>query len=279
VSEFFFLLEYINMNKKLKKISLAIVIFCVIYFSVLYFFQIHFLFGPDTKYKTPQESGFEMFTEKVVTAKDGTQIMTWYFEGDKDKPLILFFHGNTGLMARFAPAITKLTNEGYSVAMIEYRGFGNTKGTISQETAFSDAVHFYDYYKNKTDKKIIFYGYSFGCAFAMGLTQYREPDAIILTAPFSSLYQEVKEYPVPLAFLVLKDNYPSDEYIKNIKCPILFIHGTKDMLIDSSHSQKLYDLAPVEEKQIVFVDGINHHDIFFKEHNNPIILEWLKQFN
>lgn len=279
MSEFFFLLEYINMNKKLKKISLAIVIFCVIYFSVLYFFQIHFLFGPDTKYKTPQESGFEMFTEKVVTAKDGTQIMTWYFEGDKDKPLILFFHGNTGLMARFAPAITKLTNEGYSVAMIEYRGFGNTKGTISQETAFSDAVHFYDYYKNKTDKKIIFYGYSFGCAFAMGLTQYREPDAIILTAPFSSLYQEVKEYPVPLAFLVLKDNYPSDEYIKNIKCPILFIHGTKDMLIDSSHSQKLYDLAPVEEKQIVFVDGINHHDIFFKEHNNPIILEWLKQFN
>lgn len=268
-----------NMNKKLKKILLSIAVFCVIYFSVLYFFQIHFLFGPDTKYKTPQESGFEMFTEKVVTAKDGTQIMTWHFEGDKDKPLILFFHGNTGLMARFAPAITKLTNEGYSVAMIEYRGFGNTKGTISQETAFSDAVHFYDYYKSKTDKKIIFYGYSFGCAFAMGLTQYRDPDAIILTAPFSSLYQEVKEYPVPLAFLVLKDDYPSDEYIKNIKCPILFIHGTKDMLIDSSHSQKLYDLAPVKEKQIVFVDGINHHDIFFKEHNNPIILEWLKQFN
>ena len=77
MSEFFFLLEYINMNKKLKKILFAIVIFCVIYFSVLYFFQIHFLFGPDTKYKTPQESGFEMFTEKVVTAKDGTQIMTW----------------------------------------------------------------------------------------------------------------------------------------------------------------------------------------------------------
>lgn len=266
------------MNKKLK-ILLFIVLFCAVYFSVLYFFQIHFLFGPDTKYKTPKEAGFDMFTEQPITAKDGTQIMTWYFEGDKDKPLLLYFHGNTGLMARFAPAITKLTNKGYSVAMIEYRGFGNTKGTISQETAFSDAVSFYDHYKDKTDNKIIFYGYSFGCAFAMGLTQYREPDAIILTAPFSSLYQEVKEYPVPLAFLVLKDKYPSDEYIKNIKCPILFIHGTKDMLIDSSHSQKLYDLAPVEEKQIVFVDGINHHDIFFKEHNNPIILDWLEQFN
>lgn len=266
--------------KKLKKILLGIVIFCVIYFGVLYFFQINFLFGPDTNYKTPQEAGLDMFVEQPITAKDGTQVMTWYFKGDDDKPLILYFHGNTGLMARFAPAITKLTNEGYSVAMMEYRGFGNTKGKISQDVIFSDAVAFYDYYKNKTDNdKIIFYGYSFGCAFTMGLAQYRDPDGIILTAPFSSLYQEVKEYPVPFAFLVLKDKYPSDEYIKNIKCPILFIHGNKDMLINHSHSQRLFDLAPVEEKQIVFVDGINHHDIFFKEHNVPIILEWLEQFN
>lgn len=265
--------------RKLKKILLFVVIFCIIYFSVLYFFQDNFLFGPDTKYKTPQEAGFDMFVENPITAKDGTQVMTWYFEGDKDKPLLLYFHGNTGLMARFAPAITKLTNEGYSVAMIEYRGFGNTKGKISQETSFSDAVKFYDYYKNKTDNKIIFYGYSFGCAFAMGLTQYREPDGIILTAPFSSLYQEVKEYPVPLAFFILKDKYPSDEYIKNIKCPILIIHGKKDKLIDSSHSQRLFDLAPVKDKSIFFIADVNHHDIYFKEINNPIILDWLQKFN
>ncbi len=267
------------MNKKIIKILISVLIFCVIYFSILYFFQINFLFGHDTNYKTPQEAGFGMFKEEPITAKDGTQVMTWYFEGDNDKPLILFFHGNTGLMARFTPAITKLTSEGYSVAMIEYRGFGNTKGRISQETEFSDAVSFYDYYKNKTNKEIILYGYSFGAAFVMGLTQYRNPDGIILTAPFSSLYQEVKEFPVPLAFLVLRDKYPSDEYIKNIKCPILFVHGKKDRLIKCSHSQKLFDLAPVEDKQIVFVEGIDHHDIFFKEHNIPIMLKWLKTFN
>ena len=59
----------------------------------------------------------------------------------------------------------------------------------------------------------------------------------------------------------------------------MIIHGTKDKLIDSSHSQRLFDLAPVENKKIVLVDGINHHDIFFKEHNNPIILDWLEQLD
>ncbi|MCR4662607.1 MAG: lysophospholipase [Endomicrobiaceae bacterium] len=268
------------MKKFLKRLLLSIVFLVVIYFSVLYFFQYNFLFEPDTKYKSPKDAGFDMFSEEIVTAKDGTQLMTWYFEGDEDKPLILFFHGNTGLMARFTPAIIRLTNEGYSVAMIEYRGFGNTKGKISQETAFSDAVSFYDYYKNKkADKKIIFYGYSFGCAFVMGLTQYRDPEGIILTAPFSSLYQEVKEFPVPFAFWVLKDKYPSDEYIKNIKCPLLIIHGTNDKLIDKSHSQRLFDFAPVKDKSIVFVGNVNHHDVFFKEKNNPMILEWLQKFN
>ena len=131
------------MNKKIK-VLLSIVIFCVVYFAVLYIFQINFLFNPDTNYKSPKEAGFDMFTEEPVTAKDGTQVMTWYYEGDRDKPLILYFHGNTGLMARFAPAITKLTNEGYSVAMMEYRSFGNTEGKISQETIFSDAVSFFD---------------------------------------------------------------------------------------------------------------------------------------
>ncbi len=265
------------MKKRIFKIISAVAIVFALYFGILYCFQNYFLFSPGGEYKNPKESGNEIFKEHIVTAADNTQIMTWYFEGDKDKPLILFFHGNTGQIARFAPAMKKIIKEGYSVAMIEYRGFGNTKGKITQENEFLDAAYFYDYYKNKTNKKIILYGYSFGCAFVMGLTQYRNPDGIILTAPFSSLYQEVKEYPVPLAFLVLKDKYPSSEYIKNIKCPILLIHGTADKLIDCSHSMELFNLAPVKDKNLVFVDGINHHDLYFKELNVSSILDWLKK--
>ncbi len=267
------------MNKKTTKFILFIILLCLIYFLGIYLFQEKFLFGPDTKYKTPQEAGTSEFVEMPITARDGTQIMCWYYEGDKDKPLILFFHGNTGQISKFAPTMTAVTSEGYSVAMTEYRSFGNTKGKISENNVFSDAVQFYDYFKNKTQNKIIAYGYSFGCAAVMGLSVYRHLDGIVLTAPFSSFYQEVKDYPVPFAYIVLKDKYLSDKYVKSVDCPILFIHGTKDKLIKSSHSQKLYDLTPVKNKELVFVEGINHHDIFFKKENLPYIMQWLKQFN
>ena len=264
------------MRKRIFRIVSTVVLIYAVYFGVLYFFQVNFLFSPGGKYKSPAESGNEIFKENIITAADDTQIMTWYFEGDKDKPLLLYFHGNTGQIARFAPAMKNIAKAGYSVAMIEYRGFGNTKGSISQKTAFSDAKSVYDFYKTKTQGKIVLYGYSFGCAFAMGITQYVEPAGIILTAPFASLYREVREYPVPWAFLVLRDKYPSDEYIKNIKCPILIIHGLDDKLIDCAHSFALAGLAPVKDKNLVLMDGVNHHDLYFNELNVPSILDWLK---
>ena len=267
------------MKKKIFRIVSAVVLIYVLYFGILYFFQNYFLFSPGGKYINPGKSGDGIFKEIVVSAYDGTPLMSWYFEGDKDKPLILFFHGNTGQIARFAPAMKEITKAGYSIAMVEYRGFGNTKGKISQDIAFLDAASLYNFYKTKTGKKIVLYGYSFGCAFAMGLTQYVNPDGIILTAPFASLYREIREYPVPWAYFVLKDKYPSDEYIKNIKCPILIIHGLDDKLIDCAHSFALAELAPVSDKNLVVMEGVNHHDIYFKELNVPSILDWLKKYN
>lgn len=265
------------MIKRITKTSIVIILFVCIYVLTIYFFQNKFLFEPNTNYKTPQETNTPMFQENPMIVADGTQIMTWYFEGDKDKPLLLFFHGNSGQIAKFTPSLVSLTKEGYSIAIMEYRGFGNTKGKISQKNTFSDAVEFYNYYKSKTENKIIFYGYSFGCAVAIGLTQYKTPDAIILTAPFTSFYQEVKDkFYVPFAYCFIKDKYHSDEYIKNVNCPVLFIHGKKDMLINHKHSQKLYDLVTIMDKHLVLVDDIDHHNIFFKEINNPIIIEWLE---
>jgi hypothetical protein len=268
------------MNRKALKITALILFICLFYCFIIYFFQDKFLFNPDTNYKSPKTVGTSMFVEIPIKAKDGTQLMTWYFKGDEEKPLILFFHGNSYQLSAFTPHLVQLTELGYSVALLEYRGFGNTKGKLSQEIVFSDAVDFYDYYKNKTDKKIIFYGYSFGCAVVMGLTKYRTPDAIILSAPFSSFYNEVKDkYYVPFAYCLLKDKYPSHEYVKNISSPILIIHGKKDKLIHPKHSQQMFDLVPVEEKQIILIEDVNHHDLFFKEKNIPIIIQWLEQFN
>lgn len=260
----------------ISKIFLFVIAALGIYLGILYFGQSAFIFYPDTNYESPQAVNLEVFKEQTITADDGTEIMTWFAEGEKSKPAILFFHGNAWQISGFASQVALLARQGYPVLMAEYRGFGNTKGKTLQKDIYADAAAVYDWLKEQGYDKIVAYGYSFGTAVTMGLAHQRPLDGIILTAPFSSLKSLVAEKPVPLAQYVLSDEYPSVDFVAQIKCPLLIIHGKSDRLIPYHHAEKLYAAAPVADKQLVLIDKAGHHDIFFRSLNMPYISAWLR---
>lgn len=257
------------------KILLFAAVVCLVYTVVLYNIQRSLIFVPFKKYEAPQSP----FVENVITMKDGTEVMTWYAEGDKQKPAFLFFHGNAFQLAYYTEPLYPLIERGYGVLMMEYRNFGNTKGTTLQKDIFSDAAETFDWLKRQGYPEIIVYGYSYGTSVASGLTSIRSVDKLILTAPFSSLHKLVKEKPVPLAGWLLKDHYPSEEYIAQYHNPLLIIHGTKDRLIPYHHGQRMYDMAASEDKKLILLDNVSHQHIYFDKLNVPAILEWLDEHN
>ena len=264
------------------KRRLKIILFCFfiffLYIGALYLFQNNLLFYPNRHYKSPKDVSLPMFLENIIVAADNTSIMTWYFDGDYNKPAILFLHGNAGQIATFAPYIEPIAQSGYSVLLMEYRGFGNTKGTISQKNVVHDAILAFDWLKKKGHDRIVVYGYSFGAAFSCALSSERNLDGLILVAPFSSLRKLVSEKPVPFAELVLKDDYLSVEYLKKYKNPLLLIHGKKDALIPYHHTKILFDAALSEQKYMELLDNETHPSIFFGKRNIPFILKFLEQF-
>jgi len=268
----------INKKQTFKVILFIGYLFCL-YVGALYIFQYNLLFLPDKQYKSPKEISLPQFHEEKIVGKDNIAVMNWYYEGDKNKPAILFFHGNTGQIADFAYPLIPIIKSGYSVLAMEYRGFGNTEGDISKDTVFQDAVNAFDFLKEKGHNQIVVYGYSFGTAFATGLTSLRPVDGVILTAPFSSLKKIVSEKPVPLAQFLLKDTYPSDEYLKNYTNPVLIIHGKKDTVIPYHHSQTLYTTAQSTDKHLFLLEGENHISLFWNQKNIPFILKFLKKFS
>lgn len=265
------------MKRFLKLFLLCFAIFAV-YLGVLYFIQNDLLFYPSKVYKAPADVSVPDFAENILKASDGTDIMTWYYQGDENKPAVLFLHGNAGQIATFAPSLYPIAKEGYSVLMMEYRGFGNTQGSISQKTVVQDAALAFDWLKNRGYSTVVVYGYSFGTAFSCALTDVRDVDGLILTAPFSALDKLVSEKPVPFAKLVLKDRYHSVDYLRKYKAPLLIIHGKKDRLIPYHHAQILFDNALSQEKQIKLLDGETHRSVLFEGKNIPFILDFLKEF-
>lgn len=265
----------------MKKV-LKIFLFCcgifVAYLVTLYSIQDYLLFNPNKNYQSAEDISISGFSEVLLKASDGTEIMTWYHKGDENKPAILFLHGNTGQIAYLAPAMPPLLDAGYTVLMMEYRGFGKTKGNISQKTVVEDAALAFDWLKNKGYSKVVVYGYSFGTAFSSALTEVRNVDGLILTAPFSSLYQLVSEKPVPFAKYVLKDKYMSVDYLKKYSGLLLIIHGKNDTLIPYHHAETLFENAISPDKELKLLDNETHHSVFFENKNIPYILEFLKKF-
>ena len=264
------------MKKYLKILLIAGAAFGL-YVLILSSMQRYFLFWPSHSYVSPQEAGLPEFKENILQMPDGTEVMTWYAAGDKNKPAILFFHGNAFQIAVFAHHLLPFVANGYGVLAMEYRNFGGTKGTTLQEKIFADAAETYDWLQTQEYPEIIVYGYSYGTAVASGLTTLRPVEKLILTAPFSSMRGLVAEKPVPLGSLVMRDSYSSKDYLQNYHNPLLIIHGEDDLLIPIHHGQTMYDAAASEDKELVMLPATNHHNIFFKEKNLPIIFEWLAE--
>ena len=68
------------------------------------------------------------------------------------------------------------------------------------------------------------------------------------------------------------DRFDIFSMIKNIKSPLLVIHGEKDNVIDINFGKKVFKSAP-EPKKAIFVKNAGHNNLY--EFN---IYEKIKQF-
>ena len=127
-----------------------------------------------------------------------------------------------------------------NVILVEYPGYSiyQSKST-NPITIFSNSLIVYDWVKEKfnaKDDQIFVCGRSIGTGSAIHLASKRNPRALFLISAFTSLKNIGKDHNVSM---FLEKIFNSYRYIPNIKCPILFIHGKQDSLINYKHSEDL----------------------------------------
>ena len=246
----------------------------ILYLASLYCLQDKLLFKPDNNYVSPKEANLADVSENMLSMADGTKVMVWSKEGNKNLPAILFFHGNRGQIAEFASQIVNFNKEGYGTFLAEYRGYGNSEGKINQEKMFSDGAEIFDWVKSKGYSKIVVVGFSFGCAASIGLSGKREIDGLVLISPFASLSRLVAEK-YPFSDWILKDNYPSEKIIQNLNKPILIIHSLTDNLIPAHHAKILHEKRS-EYANLHLLDKKDHRGTFWAKETPELISNWLK---
>ena len=104
-------------------------------------------------------------------------------------------------------------------------------------------------------------------------TEENEFNSIILESPYTSMEKAAKlYYPyLPVKFL-LKDKYNSEKKIKNIKTPILIMHGKKDDVVPFKMGVELFEKAN-QPKFSYFSENDDHMMEF-----NDQLINSLKKF-
>jgi pimeloyl-ACP methyl ester carboxylesterase len=153
--------------------------------------------------------------------------------------VILYCHGNYGHMDVYWQRAKVLANLGhkhrFGVLTFDYRGFGLSHGTATEEGMYADAAACIDFLKamGLSSDRFVMYGFSLGSAAATQLTAHPTsltPSRLLLEAPFASaemMAQEGTGLAVPGSFFTnLKiDNA---EEIKLVQQPFYWLHGIDD---------------------------------------------------
>ena len=144
--------------------------------------------------------------------------------------------------------------------IVAWRGFSGNEGKPSEIGLYEDGESAIRWLMKKgvDEKNIVIYGESLGTGVATHLSQNRNFAGIILETPFTSMIDAAKKfYPYIPVGLLLKDKFENKNKIKNVKSPILIMHGEKDQIVPFEMGQKIFKMAN-DPKYSYFTKYDNH---------------------
>lgn len=234
-------------------LAITYVLICVIF----YFFQHFFFFRPELlphefTYKYPFD-----FEEKTFEMEDGGRINAIYFRVPNSRGVIYYLKGNSRSIKGWGKFAKDFVSNGYDFFMMDYRGFGKSRGKRTEPILYNDAQTLYKWLSSQyEEKEIVVYGRSMGSGIAARIASWNRPKMLILDAPYYSFYHQVKRYGfiLPLNWL-LRYQIRTDQFFRKIESPVFLIHGTKDRLIPFEHSERLQKINPALIQLLPIKDG------------------------
>lgn len=209
------------------------------------------------KFQTP-------FDERFLLRPDGAELHALYFKAVVPRGVVIYFHGNTGSVRRWGKYAQRFVRLGYDVLMPDPRGYGKSRGELSEAALHADAAAWYgSLLEHWTETDIVIFGRSLGSGIATPLAAQHAPRLLILETPFANLYEVATNYlPILPYRLLLRYPFRNDIAIKRISCPVYILQGKRDIVVPYASALRLYSLVPssVHREMVTFAKG-HHSDL------------------
>lgn len=220
--------------------------------ALLYSRQRGMLYFPTPEVKSTEAQFFYLNNK-------GVRLKVWQVDGAADRALI-YFGGNAEDVALNLEQFKRLF-PGYSLFLMNYRGYGGSSSRPTESGLNSDALALFDHvHKSYSDISVM--GRSLGSGVATFLAIEREVRRLVLVTPYDSMVHLASiYYPFVPVSLLLKDRYDSLSRAPHLQSDILAVIAEHDEVIPRRSSDPLVASLPPEKTQVHVVRGAGHNSI------------------
>ena len=213
---------------------------------------------------TPRASGTD-YQPLTLTTDDGERLHAWHLARPDALADVVYFHGNGGNLSVWSDVLVGLWRQGFDVLAIDYRGYGLSTGTPSEQGLYRDVdatLRFVDARPLDRSRPVIYWGRSLGTVMAAYAASRRAPDGIVLESGFPSMRSVLETNPV-MWLLSWGSSYrmPTVDWMAAVRQPALVLHGDRDSVIPYRLGQRLYAALPGPKTFVTLPGG---------EHNEPV---------
>lgn len=214
--------------------------------AMMFLLQGALLYHPDIGReieRTPKAVGLD-YEAVWLTTEDNVRIEAWFVPAPAARGVVLLTHGNAGSIAYrvdYAPLFHRL---GFSLLLLEYRGYGRSEGKPSEEGTYADARAAWRHLVTERGfpaDRIVLVGESLGGAVVAQLAADHRPAALILASSFVSVPELASElYPWLPARWLVRYRYDTLESLERVSCPVLIAHSRDDDIVPFRHGEQLF---------------------------------------
>jgi fermentation-respiration switch protein FrsA (DUF1100 family) len=209
-----------------------------------------------------------------LTAADGVRLHAWHAapvvgRGGALEPVaadrtLLYLHGNAGNISHRHEIIERFASLPAHVLALDYRGYGRSDGSPSEEGLYADARAAFDHLTKERGvppNRVVIYGESLGGAVAVDLASKVQPCALIIQSSFTSIADMAAEVMPFVPRFVIRTKMDSLEKIARVRAPILVVHSPADDVVPYRLGRRLYEAAP-EPKRFYEIKNAPHNLTF-----------------
>jgi hypothetical protein len=235
---------------------------------ILMIFEENFVYFPE-KYSQAaydQARSIPNLRDCWITTDDSVEIHAWFAPAESAKATLVVSHGNAGNISHRSILFRSLQRHGFNVLMYDYRGYGRSEGTPTEDGIYKDGIAAYDFAASLPEvnrDRLFLWGTSLGGAVAIDVATHRRPAGMILESTFTSAKDVARlAYPLLPVQFFMRTKLNSIEKIRTLSAPLMVIHGADDSIIPIALGRRLFNAAN-EPKEFYEIPKADHNDTFF----------------